>query len=610
MLCYTLALLVSSCSSTDDAEPAVNNDDGYDEDFTPNTQPILLDSSVSIAFTDSGIMVANPFLNNGVSVDIANGRVSVTSTITDRELSYILSGETADGSVKIYGSYKLNLYLNGISITNPHGAAINIQCGKKVSVYLVENTDNRLVDAENYSYVAGEDMKGCFFSEGQLNFYGTGSLLIRGKHKHAICTDDYFRMYEGNITVKEAASDAIHANEYIQVDGGTLTTSSVGEGMDCEKGYVKINGGNINITTGGSKAHGVKSATTTEVNSGGSISIAVIGAASKGFKSAGDMTIAAGSINITTSGNAFYDTDEKDISSAAGIKCDANLAINGGSISITCSGSGGKGISVDKAMTVNAGSITISTSGGRFTYGKDGSSAKGIKSDGNLVVNGGSITIKTSGSNAEGMESKDTLRIAGGSIEIEANDDGINAAKHIAISGGTIYSNSSTNDGIDSNGTMSVSGGVVVSCGATAPEEGFDCDQNQFKITGGVMVGLGGATSTPTASVCTQRSLAYNASGSGVQIIRIESTSGGAEALTLKLPRSYSSQMCLLFSSPSMQSGTGYTIYTGGSISGGSDFHGLYTGASYTKGTQAATFTTSSMVTTVGTSSGPGPRPR
>ena len=61
----------------------------------------------------------------------------------------------------------------------------------------------------------------------------------------------------------------------------------------------------------------------------------------------------------------------------------------------------------------------------------------------------------------------------------------MNASKSIVINGGNIYCYSSGNDGVDSNGTLTITGGTIVSIGTTSPEEGFDCDQNTFKITGG-----------------------------------------------------------------------------------------------------------------------------
>ena len=145
-------------------------------------------------------------------------------------------------------------------------------------------------------------------------------------------------------------------------------------------------------------------------------------------------------------------------------------------------------------------------------------------------------------------------------------------------------------------------GGIVIAIGTSSPEEGFDCDQNTFKITGGTLIGIGGSTSTPTSNVCTQPSLIYGGSGTQNTLFHI-SAADGTDILTFNIPRTLQ-QMTLLFSSPALKSGSGYTIHTGGTVAGGTDFYGLYSGATYSGGTQAATFTTSSMVTTIGSYSG------
>jgi len=591
---------------------------------------------IRITYSGSSVSVDNPYAYYGVSITQSGGDVVINSTVEDIELKYYVSGTTSDGSLKVYSNYKFNLVLNGVDITNTDGAAINIQSSKKITITMADGTSNRLTDGTTYVETDGEDMKSTLFSEGQLNFEGEGSLSVIGNYKHAICSDDYIRIKSGNVTVTGAAKDGIHCNDYFRMDGGILNITASSDGIECEKGYIQINGGSITVnsgddaitasyktdtsinssvvinggtidlTTTNQKGAGIKSKLSTITVNDGTLNIKVQGIASKALSSGGDMSIINGVINLTTTGNAYYDTSELDTSSAAGMKCDGNLYIKDGTITISSSGSGGKGISADGTLTIDGGAITVTTTGDQFVYDKDNdTAAKAIKSDGDLTVNGGHIIIKTTKTEAEGLESKATLTINDGTVEIEAYDDCINASNHIQINGGYVYCYSTTNDGIDSNGTLTITGGVVVSSGTVAPEEGFDCDNNTFKITGGLLVGTGGATSTPTTSVCTQRSVIYGAgSVTSGQCIQIKSSSGNV--LLFKVPRTYSS-MTMLFSSPDLASGTTYTISKGGTISGGTEFHGLYSDATYSGGSTAYTFNPTNMVTTVGsTGGGPG----
>ncbi|MEO6287571.1 MAG: hypothetical protein ABIN80_23500 [Dyadobacter sp.] len=58
-----------------------------------------------------------------------------------------------------------------------------------------------------------------------------------------------------------------------------------------------------------------------------------------------------------------------------------------------------------------------------------------------------------------------------------------------------------------------MTGGKVVAVGAGSPEEGFDYDRNTFNITGGILVGVAGATSTPNATASRQPSVLLGGSG-------------------------------------------------------------------------------------------------
>ena len=512
-----LILMLSSCLF---AFPACSTDGDLDED--ENEQQVATDDEADLVTNStfskqvtinfgSSVAISNPYESAGVSVSYEGNYVTVTSTAEDVE--YVLSGTTTAGCFKIYSDNKFMLTLDGVSITSGKGAAINVQSHKRVFVNLPSGTSSKLVDASSYQTDSSEDQKGAFFSEGQLIFNGTGALSITGNYKHALCSDDYVRIYEGNITLKSTVSDGIHTSDAFEMDGGTLNITSATDAIDCDEGYVVINGGNI--------------------------------------------TISSGDDGITTS---YEGTDS----------------------------------SINPYMNIKGGTINITTTG---------LSAKGIKSFGDLTIDDGTITVTTSHQEAEGIESKTKIEINGGNITVNAYDDGINAAKDITITGGKIYSYSTTNDAIDSNGTMTISGGTIFAIGAGTPEDGLDCDQNTINITGGTIIGVGGGTSSPSTS-SKQNSLVYGGSGTINTLFHIANASG-TDILTFKIPRTLS-QMTIVYSGANLASNTNYTIYTGGSVSGGTDFHGLYTGATYSGGTQASTFTTSSTVTTVGSTSGMG----
>jgi hypothetical protein len=489
-----------------------------------------------------------------------------------KNVDLIVSGTSSDGQLKIYGEKKFKLTLNGLDLTCSKGPAINDQCKKRVFVHLTDGTTNRLTDASSYAdepyYIEGsdansEDRKGCFFSEGNLLFSGTGALVVEGKKKHGIATDGYFRTRPGvTIAVTGAAKNAIHVkgdsdeNIGIYIGGGliyTLTSSTAGKGMK------------------------------TDVN----------------------VEVAGGKLLLNTTGDSEYDADEKDTSSPSGIKADGNVTINGGTLVLKSSGSGGKGISVDGNLYVNGGSTTVTTTGSKFIYdsAKDlTSSPKGIKADGDITITGGEINIAATGTNegAEGLESKATLTISGGSVYVYAYDDAINAAKAINISGGKVYAYAINNDGIDSNGTMTISGGLTIAIGTSSPESGIDVDSSTaLKINGGTVIGWGGTMQSNPSSASQQRSVVYSglSLSKGTKVAVLNSSS--APLFTFDIPRGFSGGT-LFFSTPNLQSGS-YTLSSGGSLSGYTDsWNGWYDGGTWSNGTQVASFSASSTVTTVG----------
>ncbi|MBF0647370.1 carbohydrate-binding domain-containing protein [Dysgonomonas sp. GY75] len=615
-------------------------DTGNEDDYVENS---TFDNTVYITFSTNNAVIENS--TEGVEIVRSAAGITVTSTV--KGVEYIVSGTTSNGFLKIYSDYKFKLVLDGASITNTSGPAINIQSGKRCFVVLNQGTTSTLTDGSNYSTAPNdEDQKGCFFSEGELIFSGTGSLTVRGSYKHGICSDDYVRIREGRITVDGTIKDGIHTNDAFIMDNGTLSITSSSDGIECENGYIYINGGsmilnpgddgiaasfegtgtsvnptvyisggNITVNTTAQKGQGIKSTGDVSISGTGTYTIKTTGIAAKGIKTGGNVVVSGGTTFITTSGAAYYDSTEKDTSSSSGIKTGGDFGMSSGILTIKSTGAGGKGINTDGSFIMDDGTLSVTTTGTKYTYSSSQtSSPKAIKVNSHATINGGTTTVLST--YHEGIESQRQITINGGTVDVTAYDDAINVSLtsgNITINGGSAYalgaynnSSSKPGDGIDSNGTITVTGGVVIAAGGKLPEEGFDCDNNQFKITGGVLIGTGGSTSTPTSSACTQRSIIFNGvSGTQNQYIQLRDP-GDNEVLTYKLPGTISS-MCILLSAPGISSTGTYTLAKGSSaVSDGTEiFKGYYTGATYSGGS-ATTVSVSSMVTGSGSSSGGG----
>jgi hypothetical protein len=538
----------------------------------------------------------------GASAAAVSGHVTVTLSQPGADI--VAQGVCADGSITFSGNYPFNLYLNGLGLA-ASGAVINNDGSGAMNVILVEGTASRLVDG------AGGGQKAAFYSKGDFSLGGGGSLEVRGKTAHALAAKGAFTQSGGTLWAKEAVKDGVNAKT-VTVSGGVFTSRTRGDGIQGDDGVV-ITGGTFTIITTADdvKAQGIKSGGDITVGPGGApapvMTVTVYGRGSKCFSADGEIAVHGGDFTLNTAGGGFWDASGKEddkTSACAGIKCDGNLFIDGGSFTMLSTGTGGKGISVDGGIVISGGTFTITTAGESYVYGQYDSKSKAVKADGNLTIHDGTVRIKTFTAGAEGLESKKTLTVNGGLIEIEAYDDGINAAGHIQINGGSVYCNSAANDGIDSNGTLTVTGGTVIALGTTRPEEGFDCDNNTFTVTGGTLIGMGGATSKPTAGTTTVCTVECNV---GYNTLYHIATPAGAGVMTFAPPRTYSGTVCMLFGGGALTKGTVYVLYSGGGVSGGADFHGLYTGAAYTKGTAAGIFT-GQAYTTVGTAGGsPGP---
>lgn len=278
-----------------------------------------------------------------VQATARGGHVTVNSAVSGVE--YILSGESTDGSFKLYSENKMKVTLAGLRLANPTGAAINNQCGKSMYVELAAGMENVLVDGTAYTETEGEDMKGTFFSEGQVIFSGAGKLTVRANAKGAIVSDDYIVFRPGNvINVESKVGNGIKANDGITIRGGVLNVSVEGD-------------------------------------------------AAKGLNSELDMTVSGGRTTVITTGHNTV--DDEDTSSSAAIKCDSLFTLTAGVLNLQSTGDGGKGINCDKNILISGGEVNVVTLG-RTTQ----ASPKGLKADGDITIRGGAVYSYSKASDA------------------------------------------------------------------------------------------------------------------------------------------------------------------------------------------------------------------
>lgn len=321
---------------------ACSNDDNYtwDDNFADrtNTDTIL----IAINYQGDQVTVEGDAWGY---VSASGAHVTVKSS-ANRFLQLQLSGTTTDGSLIIYSWKKVGVLLNGVSITNPHGPAINNQCGKSFIVTTAPNTVNTLADGAEYQMALGLkgdtiSQKATLFSEGQIYLRGTGTLQVNAQAKNGIASDDFIVVEGGTISVDVAAtgSNGIKTNDGFTINGGTLT-----------------------------------------------VSVAANGA--RGIKNDARTTIAGGTTTITTTGDCLIETVDgiTDTTSCAGIRCDSLFQMTAGQLTITSSGDGGKGINSDQQVLFQGGKLLVTTTGGN-QLGKP----KAVKASNGIIVSGGTF---------------------------------------------------------------------------------------------------------------------------------------------------------------------------------------------------------------------------
>ena len=451
---------------------------------------------------------------NGDSASCDSDSVSVegsTVTITGAGV-YVLSGTLTDGQIVVDADSgdKVQLVLNGVTVSNSDSAALYVKQADKVFLTLAEGTENALSTTGEFVQTDDNNVDGVVFSKDDLTVNGSGALTVTSEYGHGIVSKDDLTLTGGTLTVTvsghalsgkdsvciadgvytlTAGKDGIHSENaddtekgFIVLEGGTFTITSQGDGLDASN-VVQVDGGTLNITSGGGSANAEQKHQEffgrQQQDSAENTAAQEETASVKGIKSDLGIAVNGGTVTVDSADDAFHSNGE--------------ITITGGTLSLT---SGDDGIHADGALTISGGTLTIPDS-----Y----EGLEGLTID----ISGGDITLKASddGLNAAGgsdgsgtsgpMGGYDqfaaqegvSITISGGTLTVDAEGDGLDSNGDLTISGGTVYVYGPLNSGngaMDHNGTAVISEGSLIAVSCSGMEEGFDSTSEQGTIAVGL----------------------------------------------------------------------------------------------------------------------------
>ena len=401
------------------------------EDTHYSAKDLTWDSSSEVT-----IDLSNPTATDGVTV--SDGVITIT-----KAGNYRLSG-TYSGQVKVEAadSDMVRLILDNATITNSTGAAINVVEADEVVIYTASGSTNTVSDGSSYSDTASGSPDAAIYSKSDLTLAGEGTLKVEGKYEEGIHTTDGLVSASGTLEVN-AANTGIKGKDYVDILDGTITVTATKDGIkatndtDGNRGWVRLGGGTVNISAGDD---GFKAERVLEI-SGGTLNITE---SNEGIE-AQYINILDGTVNVTSSDdgiNASYSTS----SSSSTESTSSSTTQSNQTAQNTQSGQSAQ------SNAAQGGQGGQPPAGGQAPSGNMGQPPAG--GGGGMGGGGGTFEVVDA-----------TINIAGGTVTVNANGDGIDSNGTATLSGGTLVVNgpfTGGNTSLDTNGDLLLNGTTVV----------------------------------------------------------------------------------------------------------------------------------------------------
>lgn len=292
-------------------------------------------------------------------------------TITEAGV-YVITGSAKNATIIIDAGDddKVQLELDGITVTNDSAPAIYVKNADKVFVTTKSGTTNTLSVTGSFAADGDTNTDAVIFSKDDIVLNGEGTLNISSTD-NGISGKDDIKITGGTISI-DCVSDAVEANDSISVAGGNITINSQKDGLHAENdeddttGEIYISGGTFTINAA---SDGIQGTTQVQID-GGTFDIT----ASEGIEATA-VIINDGTIKIAASDDGINASNKSSARSTM-------IEINGGDITINMGQGDTDGIDSNGDLYINGGTINIT---GQSACDYDG---KAEKNGGTLIVNG------------------------------------------------------------------------------------------------------------------------------------------------------------------------------------------------------------------------------
>ena len=301
---------------------------------------------------------------------------------------YVISGTATDCTITVNAdsTAKVQLVLDGVSITNADAPAIYVLSADKVFVTTASGSSNELTTTGEFAAIGDvTNVDGVIFAKDDLVLNGQGTLTINSSASGIVGKDDV-KVTGGTYNIT-ATEHGIQGKDSVAIADGTFNITAGTDAIhakndeDLTLGYAYIAGGTFNLNGG---SDGIEGYAVVQID-GGDITIDSQEAIEGTY-----IQINGGTIDVTATDDGINASDKSS-------EYDIVLEINGGDVSVNMASGDTDALDSNGSLFITGGTVNINAQSA-FDY-----VANASMTGGTVIVNGQQITELTNSMMGGGM---------------------------------------------------------------------------------------------------------------------------------------------------------------------------------------------------------------